>query len=953
VELRVLGVLHARAGAGLVDLRPVERRLLAAVVVQRPESIRYDALADAVWGARPPRSATRSLQTHVLRIRASLGHDLVETTAGGYRLADHVELDSERFAAAVQSAGATEDPATALRRWNDALSLWGGDPFEDLDDWPPAVAERARLVELWDRALEGRCAASLSVLPPAEVIVEAERLVHLEPLRERRWCLLLTALAMSGRRADALRAFDRARRTLATELGISPGVELVSLHESLLSEESAPSAPGDGTGRPRPKGILPAAVSSILGRDDEVGLVHRLVLEGRLVTLTGAAGVGKSRLAVAVGEGLRSEVSGGVWWVELAATRAADAVDPLIASTLGFIPSGGRGEREAVIAGIADRELVLVLDNCEHLLNAVVDFVADALARCPNLRILTTSREPLAVPGEQTVRVSSLPVDGAAVDLFVARAREADPSFVADDPATLNAISRRLDGIPLAIELTAARVRTLGLRDLASRLLAGLDLLTAGRRGPDERHHTMRAAIDWSVDLLEPTERTVFERLGVFRGRFDLDAAACIVGSIPDAVDVAAVIASLVDKSMLVADGDEPARFRLLEPLRHYASERLTAIGDADPVAGRYIRYYAELAARLDVQSRGPDEVAAVRRLEAARDHFRSAFHTAVERADIETALSLATALTPYARAHVWTEPWSWCAAAVSLPGAASHPLRPGALLGAADGAWQLGRHQHSVELAEAAIAVAEPESEVWRDAHAALASALVWLGPLDRAIAAAAAGVDGQSDVATAASLRRTSVLLLIRNFAGRPEPDLARRLLDDAHHLANPSSLALAFHTAGVVLGHDDRQLSVEYQRRAVTIAAEAGAVLTEGFALATLAAMEASTDPVRGARAQVEVMNHYLRVGNHTHLRTFGRGLIISLVAAGAHEPAAVLDGATQGLPGFGELFAEGRPFVAETREVLGVAYDLAAERGAVMTDDELVAYLDVEVRRLENQ
>ena len=660
--------------------------------------------------------------------------------------------------------------------------------------------------------------------------------------------------------------------------------------------------------------------------------------------------MGKTRLALEYASPRRSELSGGGWWVDLAATRQAEAVEPVIASTLGIASNVGAA-REQILGAIGDRQLLLVIDNCEHVLAPVAALVAAMLAVCPQVEVLATSREPLAVAGERTVGVPALPVDGSAVELFVARAREADPAFTADDSEALAAVSRRLDGLPLAIELAAARVRTLGLTDLAARLDDRFDLLSVARRGPDTRYHTMRAALDWSYDLLDPTERVVFEQLAVFRGRFELEAVERVVSASAD--HGAITLASLVDRSMVVADGAGRARFRVLEPLRQYADERLHASGDAEVTANRHATYYAELAARLGLEHRGRSEIATARRLDDARDNFRAAFNTGLDHDDAAIALAIPVHLAHYASGHVWGEPWAWSLAALGLPGASNHPLRPDALLAVAQGAWQHEHHTEALEVAQDVIAIVEPGSEQWREAHRLMAAALVWLGRLPEADTAATAAVSGQTTEITDATLNRTSTFALIHNLVGRTDPDVVHRLVDDATSYGNPTRLALAWHTAGVILGRDDPVLGLEYQRKAAELASTTGAVLIEGFALAVLAAATADDDPLAGARAQIDVMRHYLRVGNRTHLRGFGRGLLGPLVALQAYEAAAVVDGATRGQPELGKLAAARAVNTTAAKTALGASYPAAADRGAAMTDDLLIAYLDRTIAGITSQ
>ena len=346
----------------------------------------------------------------------------------------------------------------------------------------------------------------------------------------------------------------------------------------------------------------------------------------------------------------------------------------------------------------------------------------------------------------------------------------------------------------------------------------------------------------------------------------------------------------------------------------------------------------------MNLEHRGRSEIAAARRLDDARDNFRAAFNTALDNADAAVAFAIPVYLTRYANTHVWGEPWVWSRAALGLPGASNHPLRPAALLAVAQGAWQHGQHTQAVEVADEVIAIVEPGSELWREAHRLMAAALVWLGRFGEADTAATAAVTGQTAEITDDTLTRTSTLALIRNVVGRTDPDTVRQLLDDAKTYGNPTCLALAWHTAGVILGRNDPVLGVEYQRTAAELAAATGAVLIEGFALAVLAAAAADNDPLTGARAQIDVMRHYLRVGNRTHLRSFGRGLLRPLVSLHAYEAAAIVDGATRAQPELGELAAAPAVDTTAARTTLGSSYRAAAERGAAMTDDELVTYLD---------
>jgi predicted ATPase/DNA-binding SARP family transcriptional activator len=953
VELRVLGPLEAHGDRGRVVLRPVERRLLAALVACRPGAAGYEALAEAVWPAQVPRSAKHTLQTHVMRIRRTLGRDCVATADDGYRLGLCLVVDVDVFESMARRARDAAEAATRLAGWDLVLSSWRSVPFPEIQDWPPAVAERARLTELAAIAREERCAAALAVGATGDVVAEAEALVQAEPLRERRWVLLMQALDDAGRGAEALRTFDRARRTLAVELGISPGHELSRAHASLLDGQRDRTAGANDreSASSGPPGWLPAPLSRLIGRDDDIARIEHCLAQGRLVTLTGVGGVGKSRLAVAVAEHLRNVYPGGAWFVPLAAS-SPDQVDAVVAAGLHLVPGDGRGLRKVVVEAIGGRRVLLVLDNCEHVLEAVAQLVTTALAECSRMSVLVTSREPLGVRGEQTVRIPPLPIDGAAQQLFVARAVEADASCDVTDHAAIAAICSRLAGIPLAIELAAARVRAFGLPELAGRLTERIDLDAPLQRDAVAHHRTLRAALDWSHDLLDDGQRCVFARLGVFADGFDLDAADQVVGIPPVAADAAAVLGKLVDRSMVTADGPAAGRFRLLEPIRQYANDLLSDRGERDLVAARHAHHYAQLAERLSVELDGRAQLAATKQVDAARDNLRTAFNTALGRADPDPALRIAVALGRYAGVWVWTEPWSWCRLALDLPGTADHPLRAAALACSSEGAWQLGHHEQAIELADAAIALARPGAEAWRDAHRSKAAALMWLGRLDEAIAAATAAVEGEADRLSARSVSRRSTLALIQDYAGRRDSESVQEILDDARTIDHPSSLAVAHHTAAVVLAAGDPVLAAKYERIAAELAASSHDVLVHGFALAGLAVAESRHDPLRSTRATVNVMRHYRRVGNHTHLRSFARAVIEPLATLGSWDAVAIVDAATSDQPTFAEGGRAATEHIRHARQSLGATFDSLAACGQSLTDDELVDWLDGVIKQLES-
>ena len=947
-----IGVLGTVMIEGAGNLPSRDRRVLAALVLDAPDPVSPERLGDALWGGDLPASWRKVLQSVVSRLRRVLGSGAISFGPGGYRLdVPSEDVDVRRFEALVELAEQViaTDPSEADRHLDDARQLWRGEPYSDLGRWAHALGTIRRLEARRSILDELRVEVLLAGRRFDVAVAAANALLEEEPLDERRAALLATALYRAGRTVEALSVLRRVRRHLRTELGLEPSPGLVALEVAVLRHDpSLHSAdPGVRSEPLRPhsrpvSGNLLGPLTRLFGRDTELAEIDATLRNERLVVLTGAGGVGKTRLALAAADRARPAFAAGIWLVELAANNeAADIASPLL-SVFGFVPRDGLSARESVIEGIGDRQMLLVLDNCEHVLDAIAEFAVDALRRCIRLRILATSREAFGVDGEHVILVPPLRADTDAVDLFIDRARNSDPSFRADDRTLIEDICHRLDGIPLAIELAAARVRTLPLNDLAVRLGERLDILASRRHGSSDRHRTMRAALDWSYDLLDDDERIAFSRLSVFAGSFDLTAFEAVIGATFDR-DPLDLLGALVDKSMVVADPNSRNPFRLLEPLRQYAGERLAARGETTDLARRHARYYADLGSQLAIALEGPGEIEAASRFDAARANLRAAFATAVVSNDADLAMRIVAPLAGYTNLHVWAEPWSWCQTALALSEAATHPLRAAVLVQASRGAWQLGDPGSALALADQAVVLADTNSATWRDAQISRATVLTFLGRLDEAEEAAAAAVETLGDAPDRASLQRTATMLLIRNLAGHPEPALARQLLSHAE-VAGPSIHALALHTAAVIPEPEDRALALDRQRRAVELARAAGAVLIEGFALNALAALEAAVDPAAGAASQVKVMALYLSVGNGAHLRAFGRGIIVALVDCGSYEAAAVVDGATRTasavLPGRAGAITEA---INRARDELGPTYHTAASRGEHVTDDELVHYL----------
>ncbi|NDU76242.1 AfsR/SARP family transcriptional regulator [Actinomadura sp. DSM 109109] len=618
----VLGPLAVWTDAGApVRVPETKVRTLLAVLLTRPgHPVSTDRLIDALWGDRPPRNPVGTLQARVSQLRRALdegepgGRGLVAARPPGYVLDTAPEaVDAARFAVALGRDAA--DPLARRRLLGDALALWRGPAFADFAD---AEFARTAIIELEEGrlvALERHAQARLDLGEHAAVAAELAAPAARHPLRERLQALHLRALHLAGRQDEAFAGYHALRERLAEELGTDPGPELAELHRAMLAGGPAP---------PRPAPRLPAALDELIGREDAVGRGRALLAEHRLVTLTGTGGVGKTRLAVEIASRSAADHPDGVWMVGLA---GADDVAGQVARALGLREESAGSPLADALRG---RRALLVLDNCEHVLEPVAELAGRLLAGAPGLRVLATSREPLGIPGERLQVVPPLDLPGhatapdalresSAVRLFVARAAAASPGFELDAASApwVAAICRRLDGVPLALELAATRVRALGVRELAARLDDRFRVLAGGRRGGPARQRTLRAVIDWSWELLSGPERIALRRLAVHAGGCTLDAAEAVCGTGAD------VLARLVDRSLAVRT--EEGRYRLLESVAAYALERLREAGEEDEFRRRHVLHYTRLAERAAERLRGPEQGHWLKRLDEEHANLRAA----------------------------------------------------------------------------------------------------------------------------------------------------------------------------------------------------------------------------------------------------------------------------------------------------------------------------------------
>ncbi|MEO8267260.1 MAG: BTAD domain-containing putative transcriptional regulator [Ilumatobacteraceae bacterium] len=684
MNFAILGPLEVRSGSG-VDARSVEirrglpRTLLTMLVLHAGETVSASGLADVLWGDDQPRNPANALQIQISYLRKQIGGGTslqpIVTRPGGYSLnIEREQIDAYHFERVVRATSRStptsrEELLVGLGELDDALMLWRGDALFDVTGEPFALGEAARLQELRLVALELRHDLMLTLGRHHELVGELTALIGEHPLREQLHEQLLVALYRSGRQADALRAYDHTRTLLLEELGIDPGPRLQELQRQILAQDPTlswapspdemPATPAvrddrGGTDRPaaRPTATIPIAVTGLVGRDIELARIRKLLDRSRIVTLTGPAGAGKSRLALEIASARALETD--VWFVDLAAVVDADLVASTVAAALAVPTAPGEDAATAVASSLTSRNGLLVLDTCEHVVGAAALLAGRILRQARDLRILTTSRRPLGITGEIAWPVPPLalaPPDARsadatagypAVELFVERAASVRPDFELTDnnAADIAAICLALDGLPLAIELAAARTDVLTPQAIRARLTNRFELLVDGGSDVSPRQQTLRAAIDWSVGLLDEGQRSFFARLGVVAGSFDLEAACAVTAS--DPAETLGLLTALVRHSMVAVVGDD--RYRLLDTLRAYALETLETL-DADDARDRHANYHVGLAERAERGIQGADQLMWLDRLRTDVPDHRAALEWLVSTGDGMSAARLAGAL--------------------------------------------------------------------------------------------------------------------------------------------------------------------------------------------------------------------------------------------------------------------------------------------------------------------
>lgn len=977
MEFRVLGPLEVHRGATTVDLRGQRlRTLLVSLLVDAGSVVSVDALADALWGDQQPHDPRNAIQTYIARLRERLGSDAPLTTRSpGYVLdvePDQVDaLRFERLLAEAQRHRA--QPVEARRLLDDALSLWHGPAYAECRDGV-AHAEALRLEEERLVAIEELAAARLALGETSALAGELEAEVSRHPLRERLVELWMRTLAVGDRHAEALAAYRAYRELLAEETGLEPSASIRDLEGRILRGELVgPRAEGLVGARPTTVAATvartarpPLGTTGLIARDAEIADVRAALERYRVVTLTGTGGVGKTRVAAEIATALDGEGQDEVAWVELAPVADPSAVEHAVATASGVDVSGGSPVRQTLLAALAPRRLIVVLDNLEHVLDTVAPLVDDMVRHCRHVRVVATSRARLAIEGERVVVIGPLATEGdgsaaeqvESVQLFLERAELTGRRLTDQLPAVAE-ICRELDGLPLAIELAAARTGSLAPADLLETLRQDVTTAIGSRRGRSDRHRDLWSVVDWSYRMLDHDQQLLFERLGVFAATFRADEAHAVCADETwRPQHTTAVLAALVERSLVnrptVGAPDGAGRCRLLHPVRAFARQRLADHGEFTSLASRHAHVMTERAERA---ASPPLTDAGRRWLEDSLDELRELRRRALATGDTVLLSRLIATLYRFDYLRPGAELLGWADDVVDLEGIEEMATAPQLFAAAATAAWRRGDLPRASRLAlrgtESGTGPDDPGRMV---ALEALGDVATFEGRLTDAESAfreevRLARLHGDPD-AEVMGLASTSLVLAYggRIGAALETADMAGR----AAGSAGPALEAFACFARGECLATRDLGRALGLVEEAAERARACDAWFVEGVALLTAASLRARYgQPSDALQEFADLLRHWHRSGSWIQQWTTLRNLAELLVRLGADEAAVVIATASASSETAGPAFGTESERLAAAMRIarrrLGDdRFSVACSRGGELNGPDVV---ELAVRTIE--
>ena len=904
----LLGPVEFRVADRAVDLASASQRLvLAMLLLEANRLVPAHRLIDELWGEALPGDPPAALRTQVSRLRRALGPagGSLVTVSGGYRLSvQRCQLDAARFEDALAVAAKTAGEQ-GLASLEEALGLWRGPALAEFADRPFARAEAVRLDELRVTARERRAELVLILGRAQDAVADLQAIVADHPERERARGLLMQALYQAGRPTDALATFRSWRGYLSEDLGLDPTPALERIEQDILRH----ALPVTESVPPQGRRALPLPVTSFVGRDEDRQAVTGLLGEARLLTLHGPGGVGKTRLALEVVSGIGARYRDGICFCDLAAIARPASVTRAVATAAGVSERAFRPLDDQLIEALAGRQQLLVLDNCEHVADGIAAIAERLLRETRNITVLATSRERLGVDGEHVWPVKPLAAQGQgspAARLFHDRARAVDPAAVRDssDTEAVADLCAGLDGLPLAIELAAARLPGTTVRELADSLQDRFGLLTAGRRA-DRRHRSLRAVVDWSYQLLPTAEQRLFDQLSVFCGWFDAGAARAVTAAGDDGADVGRLVLQLVDRSLITTDRDgglvpgNTARYRLLETLRDYGLERLQERDELDAARGRHARWAADLVTRAAVGLAGADEAGWAARLDSHVGDLRAA-HSWLTGNDTERSLRMCAELHWYALLRCHSELFRWAEVSAAAAAGSHSPFYPEVLASAAWGAVYRGDLQAADAGARAALDAARGLAPVTtRRALQALGDLAIYAGDpdlaADRYMQAYDLSVRAGDWLDAAWDGGSAGVALGYGNRQAEANR-LASQGRDAAVRSGAPSAMALVLTVMGEITGATDPGQARQHLQRALELTEPANSRLIAGFAEVSLATLHARHgEPATALGYYHQVISKWRQAGTWSPLWVTLRTLIDLLARVGACHDAAILYGA----------------------------------------------------------